>query len=300
MASPLVIGRETVACPPVPGLPDAVRAHCASIAAAAGSVAIDLGAASYGDGVVGLDPVRHPLELPPEELARYVLVLDAVNFGSGWFAELGTDTDALTDRLTAHARSRGGPWRAAELRAMTAGQVAAVLGLPAGHELTALYARGLRDLGDWLADRSALAACGTSAVALAEALAQLPLLADRGFYKRAQITAADLHAAGVVAFDDVDALTVFADNLLPHVLRVDGVLRLSDALAARVDAGERLPAGSRVEVELRACAVHACEGLAARAGVPPRVLDNWLWNRGSAPRYADGPMRPHRTRTAFY
>src|SRR5919199_1096929 len=83
------------------------------------------------------------------------------------------------------------------------------------------------DLGGWLGDRSALEACGSSAVALAEELAELPLLADRGFYKRAQITAADLAAAGVVAYGDADELTVFADNLLPHVLRVDGVLRLS-------------------------------------------------------------------------
>jgi hypothetical protein len=281
-------------------LPDRVRAHCATIAAAARHVTIDLDAAAYDGGVAGLDAARHPLELAPEELARYVLVLDAVNFGSGWFAELATDTNALTDRLTAHARARGGTWTAAELRALTPQDVDAVLGLPAAHPLTALYAQGLRDLGGWLGERTALEACGASAVALAESLARLPLLADHGFYKRAQITAADLAAAGVAAFADVDALTVFADNRLPHVLRVDGVLRLEPALAARVDAGAWLEAGSREEVELRACAVHACEVLAARAGVPPRILDNWLWNRGLDPRYAAGTMRPHRTRTSFY
>ena len=47
---------------------------------------------------------------------------------------------------------------------------------------------------------------------------------DRGFYKRAQIVAADLALAGVARFRDLDRLTIFADNLVPHVLRCDGVL----------------------------------------------------------------------------
>src|SRR3954452_1669446 len=125
----------------MPGLHDRVRAHCASVAAAARDVAIDLGAASYEGGVAGLDAERHPLELPAEELARYVLVLDAVNFGSGWFDELGTDTNRRPERLPSHARARAGTWTAGELRALAPADVAAVLGLPPEHELTALYAR---------------------------------------------------------------------------------------------------------------------------------------------------------------
>jgi Potential Queuosine, Q, salvage protein family len=123
----------------------------------------------------------------------------------------------------------------------------------------------------------------------------MPFFADRGFYKRAQIAGNDLVLAGVAGFADVDRLTVFADNLLPHVLRTEGVLHYAPELAARVDAGEELPAGGEQERELRACAVHACEGIAARFGVPPRTLDNWLWNRGRGL-----PGRPHRTRTVFY
>ena len=52
----------------------------------------------------------------------------------------------------------------------------------------------------------------------------MPFFDDRGFYKRAQIAANDLHLAGVVDFADIDRLTIFADNLVPHVLRLDGVL----------------------------------------------------------------------------
>ena len=72
------------------------------------------------------------------------------------------------------------------------------------------------------------------------------------FLKRAQITASDIGT-----FDDLDQLTLFADNLIPHVLRVEGVLVLDDALARTVDAGELLEAGGQAETELRAAAVHA-------------------------------------------
>ena len=66
------------------------------------------------------------------------------------------------------------------------------------------------------------------------------------------------------------------------MLRCDGVLVYYPALAAHIDAEHELPAG-RAEREIRACAVHAGELLAKRLGVPARVLDMWLWNRGQAP-----------------
>jgi hypothetical protein len=275
-------------------LSDEVRAFCAGVAARAAHVEIVPGATVAPGGIEGLDPALHFLDAAPDDVARYVLILDTVNFGSGWFDELATSTDALTQQLTEHARAER-PWSAAALRALAPGDVAAVLGLPAAHELTALYARALNDLGAWLGDRPASECLGETAQELAGALARMPLFADRGFYKRAQIAPNDLVHAGVAAYPDVDGLTVFADNLLPHVLRAEGVLRYDEALAARVDGGELLAPGEPMEVELRACTVHACEAIAARLGVPPRTLDNWLWNRGR-----DLPGRPHRTRTVFY
>jgi hypothetical protein len=65
----------------------------------------------------------------------------------------------------------------------------------------------------------------------------MPFFDDPGLWKRAQIAANDLALAGVASFADIDRLTVFADNLVPHVLRIDGVLRYDPELAARVDAG---------------------------------------------------------------
>src|SRR5205807_3442759 len=134
-----------------------------------------------------------------------------------------------------------------------------------------------------------VAEAGGSAERLAEALAGgMAMFADRGFCKRAQIAGSDLALAGVAQFEDLDRLTIFADNLVPHVLRCDGVLVYDDALAARIDAGETLPLGG-AEREIRGCALHACELIAHRTGVPPRTLDNWLWSRGQAPEYKAKP-----------
>ena len=266
-------------------LAERVRAHCAEVAAGARFVTIHPDAARYDGGTTGLDPELHRLDAPRDEVIRYLLILDAINFGSGWFDELGVDTDGLTARLTA----RGTPWTVQELRAVSSDEIADVLGLPQPHRLTGLYTHALRELGVWLHEPLDP---GRSAQAFA---AELPFPPDPGFHKRAQIAANDLALAGVADFDDVDRLTVFADNLLPHVLRCDGVLEYAPELAARIDASDELPHGSREEIELRACAVHACEQLAAEAGVAPRTLDNWLWHRGR-----DLGGHPHRTCTTAY
>ena len=116
----------------------------------------------------------------------------------------------------------------------------------------------------------------------------MTMFADPGFYKRAQIVAAATSRwPAWREFADLDRLTIFADNLVPHVLRCDGVLRYDDAPGR---AHRRGPARCRMDArerEIRACAVHACELLAARLGVAPRALDTWLWNRGQG----DGATR---------
>jgi hypothetical protein len=125
----------------------------------------------------------------------------------------------------------------------------------------------------------------------------MPFFDDAGFWKRAQITANDLHLASVVEFEDIDRLTIFADNLVPHVLRVDGVLVYDDGLAGHIDSGELLPPGEE-EREIRGCAVYACELIANELGIPARDLDVMLWNRGQGEHYK---LRPrHRTRTVYY
>jgi hypothetical protein len=289
------------------GLCDDVRRHCATVAAGARWVEIDvdaLGRIEPGPPPE-LDRQRHYLDGPPEAVTAYMLTLDAINFGSGWFPTLrkrpaSSGYFTVAWALADHFRAFGG-WSQDELRAITAREVAGVLGQEPEHELMGLYAEALRSLGEFLGHRSALdvvASARGSAEALASMLAAgMPFFDDRGFYKRAQIAPNDLALAGVASFDDLDSLTIFADNLVPHVLRVDGVLRYEPTLAERIDRGELLPIGGP-EAEIRACAVHACELIAARLEVAPRVLDTWLWNRGQEPEYKAVPR--HRTRTVFY
>ena len=289
------------------GLSADVRASCAQIAAAARWVTIDLdaiGAIEPGPDPA-LDPERHYLEGTREDVVAYLLTLDSINFGSGWFPTLTKRSGCsgyftVAWALADHFRTAG-PWSAAQLRRLDAAGVASVLGQEADHELMDLFAQALRDLGRWLGERSPAHAVDDargSAQRLARALADgMPFFADHGFYKRAQITPNDLALAGVAELSDLDELTIFADNLVPHVLRTDGVLRYDPALAATIDAGELLEPGER-EREIRACAVHACELMARELGVAPRTLDVWLWNRGQSPRYKVLPR--HRTRTVFY
>jgi hypothetical protein len=288
-------------------LTDEVRGACAKIAARASSVQIDLDALEHLEpgAPPALDPVRHYLEGAPADVAMYFLTVDTVNFGSGWFPTLRKRANssgyftvawAIADRFRAE-----GPWSPAQLRAITTAELADTLGQPRDHELMALYAQALRALGAFLGARDALALVRDargSAEALATRLARgMALFADRGFYKRAQIVPANLALAGVARFDDLHRLTIFADNLVPHVLRCDGVLRYGERLAAHIDSGLLLPAG-REEREIRACAVHACELIAQRVGTTEHELDNWLWSRGQAPEYKARPR--HRTRTVYY
>jgi hypothetical protein len=128
----------------------------------------------------------------------------------------------------------------------------------------------------------------------------MPFFDDRGFYKRAQITPHDLALAGVASFADLDRLTMFADNLVPHVLRVDGVLRYDDTLLERIDAGELLRHGSPEEVEIRACALHAVELIVSARGdgTTAEQVDRVLWNRGAQSRYKAQPR--HRARCTAY
>jgi hypothetical protein len=265
-----------------------------------------------------LDPERHYLEGDPADVADYMLALDAINFGSGWFPTLRkrvsndpparpvsgyfTVSWALADHVRAH-----GPPTSAWLAGVSTREIAEILGQRPDHELMSLYAQALRALGRFLGRPSPtparhaldlVAESGSSAVRLAGMLAHgIAMFNDRGFYKRAQIVANDLALAGVAEFHDLDRLTIFADNLVPHVLRRDGVLVYDDELAARIDRGEPLPLGG-VEREIRGCAVHACELISQRTGVPPRTIDTWLWSRGQAPEYKARPR--HRCRTVFY
>lgn len=269
-----------------------------------------------------LPQVREPIApMQREQDAALWLTLDAINFGSGWFPSLRKQPGATGYRtIAAGVRRRfdeAGRWTAAQLTAITADELAQWLEQDPEHELVGLMVDSLHDLGEnvqRLYGRSFAAvvdAAQGSAVTLVETLARWRCFEDVSTYdgrripflKRAQITAADLHRNRVADFADLDRLTMFADNLVPHVLRLDGILWFDPELVGRIERGELIEHGSPEEVEIRACAVHAVELLvtAARSSMEhpsAAQIDEILWNRGQAPEYKAAPR--HRSRSTAY
>lgn len=288
-------------------LTDHVREYCATVAQTATSVVIVPERLQHVAPATPGPPTaeHHLVEGSREELARYVLCLTTINFGSGWWPTINKREGmsgyyTMATGLTERFRGEGG-WTNDELRRVTSTELAEIFRQSPGHELMSLYSDALRQLGRWLGHRTA---CQTideaagSAETLAEELAVgMAFYDDRGFYKRAQLAGAELQRFGVAEFRDLDRLTLFADNLVPHVLRVDGVLAYSPTLARHIDEERLLPHGLW-EREIRACAVQAVEQLAALTGAPPHELDAALWAHGQRPEYKARPR--HRHRTVFY
>ena len=301
-----------------------LRAACAEIARRSRHVRINEGAIAKYSAALPLDapatwpdPATEPLAGSREELAAFWLTLDAVNFGSGWFPMLRkrsgrsgyfTIAAGVRERF-----ARDGPWSASELTRIDGRQVAAALSQEPDHELMALFAASLRDLGGHVADEhggrfgAVVDAAEGSAVSLAVRLGSWSSFADASrydeltmpFLKRAQIAAADLTRAGAADFHDLAQLTMFADNLVPHVLRLDGMLRFEPSLVRRIERGSLIEHGSAEEVEIRACALHAVELIvAARPGSRAVDVDELLWHRGQEARYKASPR--HRCRCTAY
>lgn len=263
------------------------------------------------------------------ETVAYFLTLAAVNFGSGYYPHLAkvagmtgyyTTATRLRDRFAAR-----GPFTAQALAEMDTDRCSRLFCQPGDNpvtqELMGHFSRACRQLGRLLLETyqgsfsQLVSAADGSAARLVTILSRMPYFDDRQdyrgrripFFKRAQLAVADLSLAfggrGPGFFYDLDQLTLFADNLVPHVLRMDGILEYQPELLERINAGALIAAGSPEEVELRACAVHAVELLratpaAARKGVTAQQLDNLLWHRGQQKQYKAVPR--HRTRTIFY
>jgi hypothetical protein len=274
---------------------------------------------NYAAGLAAEEPdpsvSRSKWQGNPEAAAAFATCMNAINFGSGWWPTIrkrpgrsgyATMAAGVEDRF-----AETGPWTAAELVAMDTEAIAVVVGQDPSHPLMAQFAAVLRDVGEHL-----LAEHGGHYLGVVESVDSIPALAGTfgswdafadvsqyegrkvPFFKRAQLAAADLLRAGVTDLPGVARLTAFADNLVPHVLRVDGVLRLEPGLNRRIEAELLLDHGSPEEVELRACAVHAIELLATVCDLSPAEIDSALWNRGRDPRYKSLP-RPRCRNTAY-
>jgi hypothetical protein len=315
---------------------DEIRAASARVMQSAKSVRIDesrlpdLGAELLDMPSPGVefDPGHQRVD-GDEATVAFIVTLNAINFGSGYFPYLkkrpGKSGYMTVSTCLRERTERCGHWRAAELADLDAEKCAAVfeqdLAVPEAAELMGLFAQALRDLGVHVGEQHGgrfaglVEAAAGSAGALVEALASIPFYRDVvryagfdvPFYKRAQITASDLWLAfegtGPGAFRDISELTIFADNLVPHVLRQKGVLVYSDDLARSIEEGALIPAGAPEEVEIRAGALDAVERCVAAlrsrgCEMTAQKADQLLWTAGHA---AEMKARPrHRTRTTFY
>jgi hypothetical protein len=304
---------------------DRVREACAWVAGRARAVSIDEEAiVSYAATlpmrieVPQLDPATYLVDGDNEARAAFVICSNAINFGSGWWPTIRkrpghsgyfTIAAGLTERFRA-----AGPWTAEALMGLSTADVAATVGQEPDHPLMDDYAAALRNVGEHVAHdhggsfAAVIEAAKGSAPALADLLTTWAAFADISTYedravplfKRAQLVPADANRAGVATLGDERRLTAFADNLVPHVLRVDGVIHLEPSLREAIEREELLTHGSPREVELRAGAVHCIELLASSGehGLSPAEIDSVLWNRGQEPRYKAVP-RPRSRNTAY-
>ena len=281
-------------------------------------------------------PDRHPSTIfdtdhhyigNPEDTAAYVLALDAINYGSGYKNMLAAEGWPLIEGSIYYSVSvrlkkcfEKKPLTAKDLAHMTSDHVHEILELPyqpQSQKIADLFAAGLRYLGQMIEHENS--GCFLSfindangrAARIVERLAKLPQFADvheyRGrdipIYKRAQIAAADLHLAfnhlGIHLFNDMDRLTMFADNGVPQILEAEGVLEYEPDLKARIMRGEEIPSGSDEEIEIRACACQAVEEMAVVIARKPVSIDHTLWHyHAEDPRYRAYPS--HKTLGLFY
>jgi hypothetical protein len=253
-----------------------------------------------------------------ERMAAYWLTLNAVNFGSGWFPTLLKLPGMTGYRTIAAGIDRrfrdDGPWSAQKLQKITMAEISTLMMQEPDHPLMPLFKASLRDLGSHVERElggtfaALIDDAAGSAIVLVQTLSRWDCFADASLYagrtvpflKRAQIAAADLQRGRVAAWTDLERLTLFADNLVPHVLRLDGILEFDSELQRRVDQEQLIDHGSAEEVEFRACAVHAVELLADATGrrLVPAAIDELLWNRGQGPVYKAQP-RPRSRSTAY-
>lgn len=270
---------------------------------------------------------RYHLTGPPDALAQYLLLVDALNFS--FWGEPKWMINADGERLDGYwalaaalkrAILDGVPLLEAKVLA-TLDRATLATVLDGTVEIPLLDERlaNAREVGRVLLERfegsfaTALAQVGQSAEALVRLVVEcFPSFDDRAsyageevrFYKRAQLLAADLAAAGAVAgWHDGEAFTVFADYQLPRVLRAFGVLEYAPVLAAAVDNRKEIAAGSPEEIEIRAATVQVgellrSELLALGRPVTSVEIDYLLWSMAQAGLPNDRPY--HRTRTIFY
>ncbi len=124
------------------------------------------------------------------------------------------------------------------------------------------------------------------------------------FHKRAQICAHDIALLGSVfprlSLTNIDRLTGFADYRLPQIYRHFKVLEYSPYLSQIVDSQTLIPAGSRMEIEIRAATVWIVELLRQYfdGAYTSGEIDNATWDMGQELR--ENMVPHHRAWSIYY
>ncbi|KAK9678476.1 hypothetical protein RND81_11G214000 [Saponaria officinalis] len=250
---------------------------------------------------------------------QYLLVLDSLNFCFWPDEELNYDHLALgLKRAVEHDKSA---LDADRLQKYTGPELQAMLKWPRPLPLEDERVRLLHEVGRELERNfegkasKLVESCGKSAAKLVELVTRhFPGFRDNTvykghqifLYKRAQIFVADLWGAfkgqGYGELNDIGSITIFADYIVPAVLRRLGVLNYSSALANIVESNTEIGSGTEEEVELRACSIHAVEKireliqLKSGKKVLSVELDLWLWSYGVQLE----ALPHHRTLSIYY
>ncbi|GFY93739.1 hypothetical protein Acr_09g0001850 [Actinidia rufa] len=207
---------------------------------------------------------------------QYLFVLDALNFC--FWPDKDLSYDHLASGLKEALQNDKSVFDADRLQKYTGPELRKLLKWPRPLPLEDERVRLLHEVGLELERNfdgkasNLVDSCGKSAVELVTLVTRhFPGFRDHSvykghqvfLYKRAQIFAADLWGAfkgkAYGEFNDIGEITIFADYIVPAVLRQLGVLKYSSSLAGTIETNGEISSGSEEEVELRACTICAVE-----------------------------------------
>lgn len=260
----------------------------------------------------------------------FFLLLDSVNFGSGYFPYIkklpgSSGYFTIAAALKTFFMRNGVP-PPKYLQTISAEQCAELFGQDVNElmvqELMNLFSRALNQLGDLVQEsysgkyENILIRSEGKAENVVRRLAEMPFFndvheydcLDVRFFKRAQIFVQDIVIAeprnALTQFDDINDLTAFADNVIPYVLRCEQILHLDPEVEQQIEKGEVVDSGSMEEIEMRASAVFATHAISQRfsevgRNVPDRIVDFLLWNQGQRLKQTSALHR-HRTPCVYY
>ncbi len=263
-----------------------------------------------------------------KELLHYIFTVDTINFGSGFSPEIRQKTGKSIYAFVASGLKQAmlaGTDLSAKWAERVTAQELEQLFCVEQKELLSMFALSLQETGSFVSKnyKGEYSYLLESLPQEKKGNALISLLTENcrhwddaglyqgekiSFYKRAQILVNDLYLGfngmNFGAFDDISHLTMFADNLVPHVLFCEGVLEYSKDLQDRIQKAEFLDSYSEAETEIRAGAIMAVEKICNfwkqqnQTDLFPCMFDVWLWNHGHQDRYRISPR--HLTKTFFY